>query len=543
VTGRARSSYLLLAVTAACICLLALAGSASALQPLQRVGSTGAGAGKIDGPDGVAIGEDGSLYVADEGNNRIDKFAPSGSFLLAWGKDVRPGGGTGFETCTTATGCKAGIAAGGAGALNAPSGIAIDAAGNLHVSEFLGFRLSEFKPSGAFIRARGFNVIPGAPSGFETCTTATGCKGGVSGGAAGQLANPEGLTFDTAGNLWEASSANDRIDEFGPSGAFVKAFGWDVVPGGTPGPEVCTSAPPGCQGTIGGPEAGQFASPRDLELRAGKVYVTDEQNSRISVWTTAGAFVLSWGGDVRPGPPAGFQTCTIATTCQEGTFAGGAGEAAFPAAVAFDSAGRLNVSEFENNRISQFTTAPAFVRAFGFDVIPGGAAGFELCSPSSGCKTGTEGTGFGQLSSPDGIVVDCRNAIWVGDDNDRVTRFGEAGTPSPPCTSPPPPPEPSNDFSFGKVKKNKKKGRAKLAVEVPGPGDVDLAKTKKVKGASVHADAAGEVSLPIKPKGKAKKKLKKKGKAKVKAEVTFTPDGGEPNTQSKRVGLKKKKRR
>jgi hypothetical protein len=44
----------------------------------------------------------------------------------------------------------------------------------------------------------------------------------------------------------------------------------------------------------------------------------------------------------------------------------------------------------------------------------------------------------------------------------------------------------------------------------------------------------------IKPKGKAKKKLNAKGKAKVTANVTYTPDGGDPNTQSKKIKLVKR---
>jgi glucose/arabinose dehydrogenase len=98
----------------------------------------------------------------------------------------------------------------------------------------------------------------------------------------------------------------------------------------------------------------------------------------------------------------------------------------------------------------------------------------------------------------------------------------------------------SNDFSFGKVKKNKKKGTAKLTVKVPGPGELDLAKTRKVKADEEAVEEAGNEKLPIKPKGKAKKKLNNSGKAKVKAEVTYTPEGGEPNEKSKRIRLKKR---
>jgi hypothetical protein len=105
--------------------------------------------------------------------------------------------------------------------------------------------------------------------------------------------------------------------------------------------------------------------------------------------------------------------------------------------------------------------------------------------------------------------------------------------------SPPPPPAapPSNDLTVGKAKKNEHKGTAKLTVEVPGPGELDLAKTKKVKADEESAAAAGTAKLLVKAKGTAKKKLKHKGKAKVTARVTFTPDGGTPNTESTNIKL------
>ena len=114
---------------------------------------------------------------------------------------------------------------------------------------------------------------------------------------------------------------------------------------------------------------------------------------------------------------------------------------------------------------------------------------------------------------------------------------------TPPDTTPPDATPPANEFSFGKVKKNKRKGTAKLTVEiVDGPGELDLAKTNKVKAddEAVAGEGATKDKLAIKPKGKARKKLNRKGKAKVKAKVTYTPEGGEPNTKSKKLKLKKR---
>jgi len=102
-------------------------------------------------------------------------------------------------------------------------------------------------------------------------------------------------------------------------------------------------------------------------------------------------------------------------------------------------------------------------------------------------------------------------------------------------------PDPASTLIFGKVKKNRKRGTAELTVEVFGPGELELAKNGKLNGKLKSAASEGTVKLPIEPRRKAKKQLRRKGKAKVKAEVTYTPDGGPPNTQSKKVGLKKKR--
>lgn len=106
----------------------------------------------------------------------------------------------------------------------------------------------------------------------------------------------------------------------------------------------------------------------------------------------------------------------------------------------------------------------------------------------------------------------------------------------------------SSKFSFGHLKKNKQKGTATLAVDVPGPGKLSL-KGKGVRAqrpdgsarvtAGRAVDAAGTVKLRVKAKGKSKHKLNHTGKAKLKLKVTYTPSGGSPNTEAKRVKLVK----
>jgi hypothetical protein len=103
---------------------------------------------------------------------------------------------------------------------------------------------------------------------------------------------------------------------------------------------------------------------------------------------------------------------------------------------------------------------------------------------------------------------------------------------------------PSNAFSFGKLKRNKQKGTATLGVNVSGPGTLSLTgkgvKTQRAGGeaaASKTVSASGMVKLLIKPQGKTRRMLNETGKAKVKVKVTYTPTGGDPNTQPKRIKL------
>jgi len=545
--GRPRAIVATLSV----VVVLALPASAAALEPLNTFGSAGSGAGQLNfAGGGLAVDDAGNVFVPESNNRRVSKFDRTGGVPRAFGYDVIPGNAeVGFEVCNAVTGCKAGTPGGAAGQISSARGATIGANGNLFVVD--NSRVNEFTTQGAFVRAFGYDVIPGAPVTFETCTVATSCQpGGTPGGNPGQLRQPDEITADAAGNLFVTEGdPNHRVSQFTTQGAFVRAFGFDVIPGGGTGFEVCTVAT-GCKAGVNGAGAGQFSFPTGVGIGAnGNLFVVDA-NHRVSQFTTQGGFVRAFGHDVRPGNMGtGFEVCTAGTGCKAGTVGGGAGQLAEPEGIAGDAAGNLFVADTSNNvatanhRISQFTTQGAFVRAFGHDVIPGNlVTGFEVCTAGTGCKAGAEGNNPGQFEFVRGVATDCRGAIYTVEFT-RVQRFGEAGTPLPPCPAGGGGPGgggPSNEFSFGKVKKNKRKGTAKLTVDVPGAGELELAKTKKVKADEELAEAEGKVKLSIKPKGKAKRKLNRKGKAKVTAEVTYTPDGGEPNTEDKKIKLRKR---
>src|SRR5262249_47397824 len=51
---------------------------------VRTIGSQGAEPGQLQRPGGVGAAPDGTLYVADTGNNRIQILAPSGAVLGIW---------------------------------------------------------------------------------------------------------------------------------------------------------------------------------------------------------------------------------------------------------------------------------------------------------------------------------------------------------------------------------------------------------------------------------------------------------------------------
>ncbi len=101
---------------------------------------------------------------------------------------------------------------------------------------------------------------------------------------------------------------------------------------------------------------------------------------------------------------------------------------------------------------------------------------------------------------------------------------------------------PTNTFTLGSITRNRKKGTATLTVNVPNPGEL-AASGKGVKAASQattsKAVTAGAAKLTIRAKGKKKGKLNDTGKVKLKPKITFTPTGGDPSTQSRKLKLKK----
>jgi sugar lactone lactonase YvrE len=141
-------------------------------------------------PIALAFDSSGDLWVADSGNSRVLEFpAPLSSGESA----LRVIGQSDFVSRSPALSQTG---------LYVPEAITFDGSGNLWVSDTGNDRVLEFETP--FSNGQKASVVLGQTT-FTTDLPATNKA---------SLINPEGLVFDSSGNLWIADASNNRIVEF-----------------------------------------------------------------------------------------------------------------------------------------------------------------------------------------------------------------------------------------------------------------------------------------------------------------------------------------
>ncbi len=173
-------------------------------------------AGGFEKPLGIALLPENLIAIGDAAFHRLDIFTREGEFKRAIGHEVDPTGG---DVCTPESDCRAGSGK-GAGALESPAGIAVAPNGGLSVGDTGLQRVSQFGPSGEFLRAFGAGVIDGAEA-FEVCTALTGCGAGRQGGVPGATSHPVGIAEACGGSIFvtESTSGVSRVERFGEAGS------------------------------------------------------------------------------------------------------------------------------------------------------------------------------------------------------------------------------------------------------------------------------------------------------------------------------------
>ena len=144
---------------------------------------------QLDGPWGVAVDAAGNLFIADVGNNRIREVSNGVITTVA---------GTGAQGFSGDDGPATSVQ------LNAPTGVAVDLAGNLYIAD------------------RNNNRIRKVSGGVMTTVAGNGTLGfsGDNGPATGaQLNYPRGVAVDSAGDVYMADVGNNRIRILTPVGS------------------------------------------------------------------------------------------------------------------------------------------------------------------------------------------------------------------------------------------------------------------------------------------------------------------------------------
>jgi DNA-binding beta-propeller fold protein YncE len=361
--------------------------------------------------------------------------AADGTWERAWGKDVDTGLGAGFEICVTAASCKGGVSGGLGGEFNTPTAVAADPSGNVYVADHLNNRIQKFDSAGNFLRAWGRDVDVGGGGGFEICTVAASCKAGTAGGLGGEMDRPIDVTTDAAGNVYVAENDGHRIQKFAPSGAFLQAWGKDVVDNGagSTGAEVCLAAG-SCKTAVAGGLGGEFNFPGGVVVASsGDVYVSDGSNNRVQRFDSNGIFELTWGKDVDTAGATGAEICVTATSCKAGVTGVLGGEFDNPnGSMGLDAAGNLYLTDLSNERVQVFGSSGTFLRAWGKDVVNNGpgSTGAEVCVAAGSCKRGQINGGLGgELTNPLGLAVDAAaGVVYVLDRSSRrIQKFDTSG--------------------------------------------------------------------------------------------------------------------
>ena len=257
---------------------------------------------------GVAVDAKDNVYIADAGNGRVRKVNTDGRITTI--------AGGGPACCATGDGGRATAAT-----LKFPNAVAVDAKGNVYVSDNLDYRVRKITPAGRITTLAG--------------TGRRGDSGDGGRAASARLAYPFGVAVDGTGNVYIADSLANRVRMVGPAGKITTVAGTGKA---------------GYSGDGGPATAAQLASPHGLAVDGqGNLYIGDELNARVrrvsrgAITTVAGMGPHGYYGDGRPATSALLNS---------------------PWGVAVDGKGNLLIADTNNHRVRIVNRAARAFSAF-----------------------------------------------------------------------------------------------------------------------------------------------------------------------------------
>ena len=199
-------------------------------------------AATLEYPLGLAFDPTGALYVGDTGDGKVRRIDPSGT-ITSLDSSALPAPSW------------------------APGYLAVDSAGNLYVSDR---SPSVIPPAQRFISGGGCRIVRVGKDGVVAVIAGTGTCGfsGDGGPAtAAQLDDPNGIAFDSAGNLYFSDSNNNRIRRIDGNGIITTVAGTGVA---------------GFSGDGGRGTQAQLNTPFGIAMALGNLlYIADGGNHRV----------------------------------------------------------------------------------------------------------------------------------------------------------------------------------------------------------------------------------------------------------------------
>ena len=363
--------------------------STSSISPLLN-------ASKFYDPYDVAFDSSGNLWVVDSADSRVTEFTPpfttgeSASLVLGEPNFVTTYGGGGGGLNGTV--------------LYVPQGIAFDSSGNLWVSDSGDNRIVEY--TAPFSNGENASLVLGAP----TLTTAEFSTQNASNT---DLNAPEGLAFDSSGNLWVADSGYYRVVEF--KAPFSNGEAESVVIGQDNFTAKDFPNEPSCPPTCDQPTASTLYTPSAVAFdSAGNLWVADRGDLRVSEFSAP--FSNGEAASLWVGGGCSIFGEVVAANCM--------GVIDY---ITFDHSGMLWVSDTANGRVLGFPSPQA----------SGENATVVIGEPDFSTSPGiVDNATQNNLLTPEGIAFDSAGNLWVADDGfNRVMDFPASASSGAPTTT------------------------------------------------------------------------------------------------------------
>jgi DNA-binding beta-propeller fold protein YncE len=224
----------------------------------------------LDHPQNVAVNAAGEVFIADTYNNRVVKVTPQGKVVTVAGDGAAGYSGDGRLAAFAE--------------LNSPTGLAVDANGNLYIAD---------SANNVIRRVDARTGIITTAAGDFAADKANDGLGGFSGdggpATSAQLNDPQGLAVDGAGDLFIADTFNNAVREVTPAGTITTVVNAATATGATP--------PAGGESSGKAPTASKLNTPYGIAIdpATSNLYIADTDNSKIAEVT----------GLAQPGDTAG----------------------------------------------------------------------------------------------------------------------------------------------------------------------------------------------------------------------------------------------